>query len=160
MKNSTANTLTFIAGVIFGASGAEALDEIGDTTPAVLDCSEVGTGTGTGTESDSESGSDTADLTDTTTGIGIDPSRMQNYCETYPQYCNNPEPCPTSIDPTGRVVSGCFPAEWACCAPTLGCWAVNFPSECGNAGLYWFDCEAGEQTVDPVTGEGVLLCHD
>lgn len=144
-RTIASNSLTFALGFIAGTAAANterdstgfAGDEVGDV--------------------DTSSDSTTSVFDTTETGA---PDGVPDYCTTYPQYCNDPEPCPTTIDPTGRKVSQCFPAEWACCAPSLGCWAVNFPSECGNAGLYWFDCNAGEQTVDPVTGEGVLVCHD
>jgi hypothetical protein len=91
-----------------------------------------------------------------------DPTKPPGYCETFPEQCDQGGECPPiERDPiTGRVTGGCTLAEFVCCQEGLGCWAVFSPTACGDASLYWLDCEAGEQVFDPVTGEASVICHD
>jgi hypothetical protein len=93
--------------------------------------------------------------------LPTDPTKPPSYCATFPERCNNPEPCPpVVVDETGQQTGGCTPVEWVCCSPGLGCWAVYSATDCGDASLYWSDCEAGESAIDPDTGESIIICHD
>lgn len=136
-----------------GALTGETVDVVGsDDQPAtaIVGCGDSGTDTGTDT---TDSGTDASD-----TG-----ERPPGYCEAYPEQCNQGGECPPIVvDATGKQTGGCLPetVEFVCCSPENGCWAVASATACGNASLYWLDCESGEQLYDPVTGKASVICHD
>lgn len=106
---------------------------------------------------------ETVDVVDTASDCDEPPltGRPLSYCREFPEKCNDPNPCPPIVvDAAGNTTGGCTPVEWVCCSPGLGCWAVNNPTDCGSASLFWSDCIEGEQGYDPVTGEAYLICHD
>jgi hypothetical protein len=85
---------------------------------------------------------------------------VPNYCESFPERCNVPEPCPTKTLDDGSIVSSCVPVDsYVCCEPGVGCYAVPWASSCLHF-LYWSECDAGESAIDPVSGEAIIICHD
>lgn len=139
MKPYSANALTFFAGMLIGSLATANLEGLYGVLTFVeqADASTSAPPPGTPT--------------------------IPNYCDAYPEQCDQGGECPpVERDPiTGRQIGGgCMLAEFVCCQDGLGCWGVLSPTDCGNASLYWLDCDAGEQVFDPVTGEASVICHD
>lgn len=152
--SKTVITITSALGFIVGAAIATLLDPTGPR----LEPEREPTGA---LASTSDGSTSAADVTDTGALLDVPPEgRAPSYCDAFPERCNIDAPCsqPKTL-PDGSVTGGCFAAEYVCCDPDTGCWAVHWASDCKHY-LYWTDCEAGESAIDPDSGQAIIICHD